>query len=250
MPHAEVPTPPAIAVTDGSHDDATTLTALAHAGLTATAPGAATPMNTRPGMSKGPSKLRIPRLNLRKGSGRNAAPQDPQTEPLGYICVRVIAARNLEAKDRNGKSDPYLHLRVGDARSESETIKACLNPAWGQLEGVTEHSYKHDGHSDKEAVVVGPVWKEAFARTRIEVIGWDKDRFHKDEYLGEISLGLDDWVNTHVSELPVAYESPANAVSIHRLSMHVPLTRASLHSPSGDTSPPRGARQKSRASCS
>lgn len=185
--------------------------ALATAGLSATSVATRT---SRPVVSRGPSKLRIPRLNFRKGSGRIAAPQDPTAEPLGYLCVRVIAARNLEAKDRNGKSDPYLHLRIGDARAESETVKACLNPAWGKLEGVSEHSFKPDNYSDKEAVVVGPVWQETLARTRIEVTAWDKDRFHKDEYLGEISLGLEDWVNTHVAEMPVSYESPANVVSL------------------------------------
>ena len=193
---------------DAGHDKSIVAGALA--GLNAT--GVATPMH-KPASSKGPSKLRIPKLNLRKGSGRAAAPQDPSAEPLGLLCVRVIAARNLEAKDRNGKSDPYLHLRIGDARAESETIKACLNPVWGELDGVSENSIKADGRCDKEAIVVGPVWHDTLARTRIEVTAWDKDRFHKDEYLGEISLGLEDWVNTAIEELAVAYDSPTNVVS-------------------------------------
>jgi hypothetical protein len=52
---------------------------------------------------------------------RSALPHAPRTSP----------AQAWFQRDRNGKSDPYIQLRSGASRAESEVIKNCLNPAWG-----------------------------------------------------------------------------------------------------------------------
>lgn len=61
--------------------------------------------------------------SLRKGSSRLVTPTDATAEPLGLLVVRILAARSLTAKDRNGRSDPFLHIRVGQGRAESEVVK-------------------------------------------------------------------------------------------------------------------------------
>lgn len=191
-----------------------------------TAPGDAAPKSTRPKplqrLSGLPQALKI---NLRKGSNRVPTPTNADSEPLGLLCVRVIAGRNLASKDRNGKSDPFLNIRVGDHRVESDCVKASLNPVWGQhLEGnasvlrssgggssssstsngTTQPSlpssssskldFHPDGRVDKEAFCIAPVWQETLARTRVEIVAWDLDRFRRTEYMGEISIALDEWM--------------------------------------------------------
>lgn len=163
------------------------------------------------------------KLNLKKGSNRSAAPSDPQSSPLGLLCLRVIAARNLTSKDRNGKSDPWLLVKLGDCRTESEVVKASLNPVWGELDGVGKNVLQPDGHVKTETVVVAPVWTETMHLTRVEIVAWDKDTFSKDDYLGEVCFGLDEWAACFGQNIPVAYDAPENQVRL-LLSNHHPTT--------------------------
>lgn len=165
-----------------------------------------TPLKRLSGIPKGL------KLNLRKGSNRSARPADPLAAPLGLLCVRVIAARNLTSKDRNGKSDPWLLIKVGDCRRESDVVKASLNPRWGESEGISKNTLASDGSTDKEAFAVAPVWAETLPALRIEIVVWDKDNFKKDEYLGEIHLGLEDLADIYREAIPVAYGAPDNQV--------------------------------------
>ena len=212
---------PAIAINDDSYSDNAIHSIAAGALLGLSAAGSVAPLASA-SASAAPSKPHLtsklsglPRkLGLRKSQLQHQIPRIPvpsddaiTSDPLGILCVRVIAARNLTGKDKNGKSDPFLHLRIGDARAESAVVKACLNPVWGELEGVNEGSIRPDGRSREEAIVVGPVWAQTLARTRLECTVWDKDRFAKNEYLGEISLGLEDLLLTSKRIQPIGYES-------------------------------------------
>jgi phosphatidylserine decarboxylase len=200
-------------------------------------------------LSSLPSALK---LNLRRGSHRTGASTGAESEPLGLLCVRVIAARNLASKDRNGKSDPFLVFRVGEARSESECIKACLNPVWGKHEGIGLHLDQVDGSSDKEAFCVAPIWAETLSSTRIEVVAWDKDSFRRSEYLGEISLGIEDWLDTSGTEVPVLYHDPKNTVGSHLISYRQALIRSyrcSVHRLFGHPFLPHAPSLKSRENC-
>lgn len=162
----------------------------------------------------------VPR-NFRKGSSQqrqrqSSNPHNPDfitSPPLGLLCVRVLAARNLTSKDRNGRSDPFLILRVGDSRAESEVAKACLSPTWGSTEGehVGNLALVSDGSTEREAVCVAPVWRETLDRTKVEVICWDKDSYKKNEYLGEISLTLEEWAHERSG---MRYDANDNAVSL------------------------------------
>ncbi|PGH18364.1 phosphatidylserine decarboxylase [Helicocarpus griseus UAMH5409] len=94
-------------------------------------------------------------------------PANPDTRPL-MLKASVISGRNLAPKDRNGLSDPYLVVSLGEARQSTPTISKTLNPEW-------KVSF--------ELPIVGvPL---------LECICWDKDRFGKD-YMGEFDIPLED----------------------------------------------------------
>ncbi|KMU88292.1 hypothetical protein CIHG_06090 [Coccidioides immitis H538.4] len=83
-------------------------------------------------------------------------PVNPDSRPL-ILITSVICGRNLAAKDRNGTSDPYLVVTLGDSRQSTPTISKTLNPEW---------------NVSFELPVVGvPL---------LECVCWDKDRFGKD----------------------------------------------------------------------
>ncbi|KAI9669503.1 MAG: hypothetical protein M1829_005092 [Trizodia sp. TS-e1964] len=109
--------------------------------------------------------------DVSRSSSPKAAVRE-QGKPASLILkVVVIKARNLAAKDRNGTSDPYLVVSLGDAKSVTHAVNKTLNPDWN----VTF-----------ELPIVGS------QSLLLECVCWDKDRFGKD-YLGEL--------NVHVEEL-------------------------------------------------
>ncbi|KAJ6784741.1 hypothetical protein PWT90_08791 [Aphanocladium album] len=86
------------------------------------------------------------------------------------LNVVVMKARDLAAKDRSGTSDPYLVLRLGDARAVTHAVPKTLNPEWNIIEQL-------------------PI--NGLNSLVLDVIAWDKDRFGKD-YLGEFDLALEE----------------------------------------------------------
>ncbi|KAM3474139.1 hypothetical protein MY8738_008022 [Beauveria namnaoensis] len=86
------------------------------------------------------------------------------------LNVVILKARDLAAKDRNGTSDPYLVLKLGDARAVTHAVPKTLNPEWNIIEQLPINSINN---------------------LVLDVICWDKDRFGKD-YLGEFDLALEE----------------------------------------------------------
>lgn len=199
--HVLTPTA-ATAGTSNSHGPST----LSSTATQSTKQSRPTPLQRLSGLPKGL------KLNLKKGSNRNALPADPLEAPLGLLCVRVIAARHLTSKDRNGKSDPWVRIKVADCRADSEVVKESLNPLWGEPEGISKAALGSDGTVHQEAFVVAPIWAETLNASRIEVILWDKDSLKKDEYLGEVCLTLEDLGHVFRDKIPIAYGSADNQV--------------------------------------
>ncbi|TNY17094.1 phosphatidylserine decarboxylase-domain-containing protein [Rhodotorula diobovata] len=141
------------------------------------------------------SKLPVKQLKRIPGPKRIARRRqtlfDPLVEgdqPLGTLVIRVHAGRDLVAKDKNGLSDPYVVIRYGPSRVTGPTVQKSLNPVWGS-----------GGESGDLSGVAGEAKLElklhdclALGQERVEVVCWDKDRVGS-EYLGELSLGLDEW---------------------------------------------------------
>ncbi|GAB7350415.1 hypothetical protein MBLNU459_g1029t1 [Dothideomycetes sp. NU459] len=98
-------------------------------------------------------------------ASRNASPNRMHGERgdhkgMGLVLrVQVLKGRNLAPKDKNGTSDPYLVLTLGDAREATSVVPKTLNPEWNQ---------------SFELPVAG------IQSLLLEAVCWDKDRFGKD----------------------------------------------------------------------
>jgi Ca2+-dependent lipid-binding protein len=51
---------------------------------------------------------------------------------LGTLKVEAVEARNLKAMDANGKSDPFLKLKVGSIKKKTKIIEKTLDPKWNE----------------------------------------------------------------------------------------------------------------------
>ena len=87
------------------------------------------------------------------------------------ISVHLVSAKGLMAADRNGLSDPYVILRLGNSRRRSKVVPMNLNPVWEEEFGFT-------------------CLQSQFESSVISVDVWDKDTFSLDDHLGRTELPL------------------------------------------------------------
>ncbi|KAL2033109.1 hypothetical protein VTO58DRAFT_106281 [Aureobasidium pullulans] len=101
------------------------------------------------------------------------------------LRVQVLEGRNLAPKDKNGTSDPYLVITLGDAREATSVIDKTLNPKWNQTFDL-------------------PI--SGISSLLLEGVCWDKDRFSKD-YMGEFDVALEDiFTNGQTAQEPKWYK--------------------------------------------
>ena len=71
-------------------------------------------------------------VKLGKATSKSTFVKPAVKRTLGTLKVEAIEARNLKAMDANGKSDPFLKLKVGDAKKKTKIIEKNLNPKWNE----------------------------------------------------------------------------------------------------------------------
>ncbi|TCD64361.1 hypothetical protein EIP91_004230 [Steccherinum ochraceum] len=117
---------------------------------------------------KSAARYPVQKVNIVKGSGSSFAPL-PGEVPIVLLKVQVLSCSNLLAKDKNGFSDPVRH--------QTPVAKRTCNPAY----------------SPKDATFDFPLFLSLADKLGVvELIVWDKDMLKKD-YLGEVSIPLEDW---------------------------------------------------------
>ncbi|CAG8598451.1 8151_t:CDS:10 [Ambispora gerdemannii] len=101
------------------------------------------------------------------------------------LRVDVIQAQGLAAKDRNGLSDPYVVVTIGDVTYQTQVINKNLSPRW-------------DASFDTSLNSQNPPSDILFTC-------WDKDVFGKD-FLGEVKVPL----QQHWKDSEIGYNAPGN----------------------------------------
>lgn len=93
----------------------------------------------------------------------------------GSLTICILRARNLVACDLNGRSDPFVIVRVGDAKQEkykTKIVYRTLNPVWNE-QVTLAMPQKHQ---------------------RISIEVWDKDPFRQ-EKMGVVRFHFDDLIS-------------------------------------------------------
>jgi len=95
-----------------------------------------------------------------------------------HFVIHIVKAKDLRAGDTNGKSDPYVEIKInGHKAFKTHTVKESLSPEWNSELWVGQLK---TGKSD-------PVTEEALHASEILVHVYDKDMVSSD-FLGEVKL--------------------------------------------------------------
>ncbi|KAJ3523496.1 hypothetical protein NM688_g8720 [Phlebia brevispora] len=103
------------------------------------------------------------------------------TKALGVFIINIHHAEGLAARDRNGKSDPYIVLayaKFGKPLHSTRIITEELNPVWEETAFmlVTEDEVK--GEEDLSAML------------------WDSDKRSADDLVGRVTVPVSDLMRT------------------------------------------------------
>ncbi|CAG8564901.1 11112_t:CDS:2 [Ambispora leptoticha] len=109
------------------------------------------------------------------------------------LRIGVLAARDLAAADKDGFSDPYVVVRVGNQKYQTQVINKNLNPVWNRVFDAKLGPEKIPQH--------------------ITITVWDEDRIGRD-FLGEVTIPLKQVFARNNGGIndgqPRAYDDPAN----------------------------------------
>eukprot|EP01129_Flabellula_baltica_P002901 TRINITY_DN12784_c0_g1_i1.p1 TRINITY_DN12784_c0_g1~~TRINITY_DN12784_c0_g1_i1.p1 ORF type:complete len:406 (-),score=86.40 TRINITY_DN12784_c0_g1_i1:1061-2278(-) len=112
-------------------------------------------------------------------------------EEEGIVYVTVKSARNLAPMDKGGTSDPYVILTTDFDKQKFKTkiIKKTLNPVW-----------------DQEFQFYG----EPSGNLLLKI--WDKDKWVKDDFLGDVMIPLEQAMEGAVDEWYTIENEPKTKV--------------------------------------
>ncbi|KAG8730844.1 hypothetical protein FRC11_005658 [Ceratobasidium sp. 423] len=123
-------------------------------------------------------KTVVPKGIKSSKAGRTRAKVIEGELPAVLLRIQIVGCKDLRAADSNGKSDPFVVVSFAGKRVQTPVINKTLYPEW----------------APKDATFTFPLYLSTIgSQGSIELVIWDKDRFSKNDYLGEVSLPIDDW---------------------------------------------------------
>jgi len=94
------------------------------------------------------------------------------------LKIQIVGCKDLRAADSNGKSDPFVVISFAGKRQQTPVVKKTLYPEF----------------APKESTFTFPLYFSSIGSLGpLELIVWDKDLIAKNDYLGEVSLSIDEW---------------------------------------------------------
>lgn len=105
-------------------------------------------------------------------------------EPMQYLYVRVVKARDLPGKDLTGSLDPYVEVRVGNYRGVTQHFEKRQNPEWNSVFAFS---------------------KDRVQASVLDVVVKDKDMV-KDDFVGIVRVDLHEVPTRVPPDSPLAPE--------------------------------------------
>lgn len=88
------------------------------------------------------------------------------------VNIVLIEGKNLDSKDDNGLSDPYVKFQIGKDRYKSKVIPKTLNPVWN--ERFSLYTFPNQGKI-------------------LEISVYDRDYQGRDDFMGKASINLENY---------------------------------------------------------
>lgn len=143
-------------------------------------------------------------------------------QPLPAILkIRIDAGRDLLAKDRNGKSDPFLKLSLINQSTSSTSAPIILQEKSKLLSDIRFNTLEPVWYQSDLSIDFGSAFLELIIFPKqiltnlIKIVVFDKDRL-KNDYLGELEISLLDWIypngitSTPISSSTLSFDSSIN----------------------------------------
>ncbi|KAF8108543.1 hypothetical protein N665_0108s0077 [Sinapis alba] len=144
------------------------------------------PVPTTMGFDPTPPDYSIKETNPVLGGGkqaRNTIAND-LVEPMEFLFLKIVKARNLPTMDTTGSLDPYVEVKLGNFTARTKHFEKNKNPIWNEVFAFSK--------SDQQS-------------NFLEVIVMDKDII-KDDFVGSIRFDLDEIPTRVAPDSPLAPE--------------------------------------------
>ncbi|KFK35325.1 hypothetical protein AALP_AA5G269900 [Arabis alpina] len=120
------------------------------------------------------------------GGGKGARRTGPNdlVEPMEFLFIKIVKARNLPTMDLTGGLDPYIQVKLGNFTAKTKHFEKNQNPIWNEVFAFSK--------SNQQSNV-------------LEVILMDKDLI-KDDFVGLIRFDLNEIPTRVAPDSPLAPE--------------------------------------------
>ncbi|CAL9245551.1 unnamed protein product [Arabidopsis halleri] len=149
------------------------------------APRFSSPIPTTMGFNPNPPDYSVKETNPILGGGKRARSSDHDlVEPMEFLFIKIVKARNLPSMDLTGSLDPYIEVKLGNFTGKTKHFEKNQNPIWNEVFAFSK--------SNQQSNV-------------LEVIVMDKDMV-KDDFVGLIQFDLNEIPTRVAPDSPLAPE--------------------------------------------